>query len=769
MLSWLFIKRTDRQGWFRILVTIFAITMSTAILLSAMTVANSMTKVEQRLHYIQIPFDNRFRSQKEIDLSADELVIRRTFHDYQGQQINEFGLRQLTNQAPLLPGLDRQPAADEIFASPALAKLIKDQPVLKERFAGYKIIEKIPAQILVSPDSLLAIYRLSDEVLSKNSELNMAFMTKSQMENYQPTVNKKMELINKTFMAACGIGLAFPLLILIVSATRIGALQRQRRYAALSLVGASKKQINRIILSESLLAGAVGALLGTGVFQILRLTILSDLRIAGDGQRLFLNDLTVPMPTFAAVIGLILVLIVLVNWWAMRKVKSSPLGIMREQKLSKRPKIWRLLPLLAVAGLFIYIEKGLGGVNWVNGEAANMTYPLIVLGSFLTLMFGLLFAGPYLTYVFSWLMSKIVRRPITVMSSKRLKMFSQAIFSSVSGVVLALLVGSFFITSVNSAEATMKKLSDERINVGFVDFEKSLNVGHGIKISSGRTQIDMDGVATSLESQPEFRKLIKDQHRERFYKSTLEIDPDAVFGYLYTCDELAKYTQHRCEEGLSSTDLVVLNQEANPKGEEIKVKLTPVAETANSAVEDTALVYYFRNQADLDRGQILATNWLENLSRQTGSEYYTSRFPDGSFLSLFSPLNYLIDLIYIGTLLTIIVGGLSLAVATIGGFFERQRSFANLRLMGIEMKTLGAVVIVESLVPMILASIVALGVGISFSWIVLHLMIRSLVFVLPKPSYFIMVLLSLAASLLVIVAILPILKRITSLEENRSE
>ena len=147
---------------------------------------------------------------------------------------------------------------------------------------------------------------------------------------------------------------------------------------------------------------------------------------------------------------------IIVNWWALRKVKTSPLGVVKDQKRLRKPTILGALPLL-VAGGIIWKLNQLGS-QWFYpsnpGEGGNRP-ELYFLGTFLLLMIGLLTAGAFLTYVVAKILEKLARHASLVMATKRLQMFARPIFSSVSGVVLALFVGSFFLGTIASVEATM--------------------------------------------------------------------------------------------------------------------------------------------------------------------------------------------------------------------------------------------------------------------------------------------------------------------------
>jgi len=66
------------------------------------------------------------------------------------------------------------------------------------------------------------------------------------------------------------IALLIPLLILIETATRLGAARREERYSAMRLVGATPGQIAFFASIDAVASALVGALLGIGIFLLLQ-------------------------------------------------------------------------------------------------------------------------------------------------------------------------------------------------------------------------------------------------------------------------------------------------------------------------------------------------------------------------------------------------------------------------------------------------------------------------------------------------------------------
>jgi ABC-type antimicrobial peptide transport system permease subunit len=127
-------------------------------------------------------------------------------------------------------------------------------------------------------------------------------------------------------------------------------------------------------------------------------------------------------------------------------------------------------------------------------------------------------------------------------------------------------------------------------------------------------------------------------------------------------------------------------------------------------------------------------------------------------------------LFLIAVLITIVVAGCSLAVAVGGGLVERKRPFGLLRLTGAGTGTLYRVVLLESVLPLITATIVAAGTAYGLAVLTVEKM-APVGSPLPDPglSYYATTAGGLLAALAIIVAVLPVLGRITGPENARFE
>ncbi len=119
-------------------------------------------------------------------------------------------------------------------------------------------------------------------------------------------------------------------------------------------------------------------------------------------------------------------------------------------------------------------------------------------------------------------------------------------------------------------------------------------------------------------------------------------------------------------------------------------------------------------------------------------------------------------LVYIAVALTLLVAGCSLAVAVGGGLAERKRPFTLLRVSGTPAATLYKVVLLEAVLPLAAAAVVAAGVAYGIS-------VLTVIRMAPKGTaipglghvYYATIGAGLAISLTVILVTLPLLRRMT--------
>jgi hypothetical protein len=114
------------------------------------------------------------------------------------------------------------------------------------------------------------------------------------------------------------------------------------------------------------------------------------------------------------------------------------------------------------------------------------------------------------------------------------------------------------------------------------------------------------------------------------------------------------------------------------------------------------------------------------------------------------------------------IAGCSLAVSIAGGLAERKRPFSLLRLTGTPLALLRRVVTLEAAVPLLLTAAVSAGAGLLAAELFVHAQLAETLQP-PSLSYYLLVIAGLVASLAVIASTLPLLNRITGPETARNE
>ena len=118
---------------------------------------------------------------------------------------------------------------------------------------------------------------------------------------------------------------------------------------------------------------------------------------------------------------------------------------------------------------------------------------------------------------------------------------------------------------------------------------------------------------------------------------------------------------------------------------------------------------------------------------------------------------------------TLVIAGCSLAVAVAGAIVERRHAFALLRLAGTRLSDLRRVVMAEAAAPLLIVAAASVALGLVVAALVLSAAGGNHPFVLPGVGYWLSLVGGLALALLVVMATLPLLARLTDLDAVRVE
>src|SRR5499427_1805119 len=425
--------RSGREALVRLLITAAAVAVGVALLLGVLA----------EFHAFQVNANKQCWSCTEgasvpSTLPSHGELWNNSVDFYRGQTINRLDVSSLGPNAPVPPGITQLPPAGDYYASPALAALLKTVPAgqLGARFPG-KMIGTI-GQAGLNGSGDLAIY-IGYTPAQLNKIPGTAWVTSIYRAPGQ-------EVWSPFFRYAFGVGVLavlFPMLMLISTATRLAAARREERFAALRLVGGTPADIRVIASVESVVSAFLGAVGGVVIFLLVRPALAGAALI---GTQYFESQLTPTIWGYLAMLVGVPVIAALAALISLRRVQISPLGVSR-RATPKPPGFWRLIILVLGVGLYVY-----GLSKTTHNSIGAQAYP-----GLLITMIGLVIAGPWLTSVTSRLFGRLSRGSSALLATRRLADNPNRAFRSVTGLVLAVFLGTLvgaIVPAINSTEAS---------------------------------------------------------------------------------------------------------------------------------------------------------------------------------------------------------------------------------------------------------------------------------------------------------------------------
>jgi hypothetical protein len=599
---------------------------------------------------------------------------------YRGQTLTRLDVAALGAAAPVLPGISKLPAAGQYYASPALAALLRTVPAdeLGDRFPG-TMIGTIGQAGLTGPGQL-AIY-IGYTPTALNAIGGTTWVTSI-------ATAPAPEVFTPFFRYAFGIGVLavlFPMLVLISTATRLAASRREERFAALRLVGGTPADIRMIAAVESVVSAFFGAVLGVVIWLLVQPLVAGGALI---GTQYFSSTVTPAAWEYAAIIVGVPAIALVAALISLRRVQISPLGVSR-RATPKRPTVWRLTLLALGVGLYFY---GLSVTSHKSIGAA--TYP----GLLLT-MVGLVIAGPWFTWATARLVGSVSGGAAPLLASRRLADNPKAAFRSVTGLVLAVFLGTMVGTLVPAVNATEASPTNGALSNVLVD------------------QVGMPGPAAA-----------------RLLRGVGAIGGASVYPFYATAADVGTSGGQNAPFAIVSCgvmrDLAVLGQCA-PGAAAVQVtdaslfddnplfNTKAFVSASDPAYHGTlaglplqAVLVRVNGPATLERVRTyLAVNAPPQTSIGPGQSATPPRTFGETLQIRTQRADTLENLVYAAVALTLIVAGCSLAVAVGGGLVERKRPFTLLRVGGTGVGVLSSVVLLEAAVPLVAATLLAAGIA----------------------------------------------------------
>ncbi|MFD1151378.1 FtsX-like permease family protein [Saccharothrix hoggarensis] len=414
-----------RPSWVRLALTGAGIGVGVAVLLASASLTTVLSERAER-QAAAVPVNAR-------PGAGDVLHTAFWTTEYRGETISGYFVKGSGPAAPVPPGLPRVPGDGEVFLSPALAELLESSrgDLLRERLPQ-RVAGVVGQAGLNAPHDLL-FYAGDATVEADERSAIGAFGGEVRPRELDPVLS--------LLIMVGVVALLFPVLVFVGISTRLAGSERDRRLAALRLVGAGARRVRRIAAGESLLGAFVGLGVGAALFLTAR-QLVEHVRIMG--LSVFVGDLTPSPPLAVLIFVLVPVLAVVTSMIAMRHTVVEPLGVVRRTKPVRRALWWRLMPVIIGSGALISQSGTLGGTR------ADASEPVVIGGILM-----LLLAIPALL---PWVVERAVGRlrggaPSWQLAIRRLQLESGTAARVVGGVAVVLAGGIALQSVLASAES----------------------------------------------------------------------------------------------------------------------------------------------------------------------------------------------------------------------------------------------------------------------------------------------------------------------------
>ncbi|ASR37247.1 ABC transporter permease [Prauserella marina] len=423
--------RISGQALLRLLMTTLGVALVVAVLLPAASINTMVGKQSER--------SEAQTATAEPQPGADPLYRLHWFIDSGDDYLQATVLAPGGPNAPVPPGLDRLPAQGEVVVSPAAADFLDSEAgaSTRARIGGTIVGEVGKPGLVKAGDRVVFVGASADQIKDESyTETVYGF-------GIPPSESSGggIDIVTMALVAPIAAVLLVPLLIFVTTASRMGAAQRERRLAALRLLGVSGRQVRRVAAAESLVGALAGLLLGGALFLALR-PLVGKLDLFG--LRFFPEDF---VPSWQLVVFIALLvpgLAVGAAIFGLRRTIVEPLGVVRHGKASQRRMWWRWA--IAIAGALMM------GATLLAEERSNATTVGLALSAGSTL----LLVG--VAALLPWAVEKIVARisggsPSWQLAVRRLQLESGTASRVVSGLVVVL-AGAILIQTMVGAIST---------------------------------------------------------------------------------------------------------------------------------------------------------------------------------------------------------------------------------------------------------------------------------------------------------------------------
>jgi hypothetical protein len=333
----------------------------------------------------------------------------------------------VTPQAHRPQWLSDYPQPGEFAASPALIELLAVDPHGAGTRFRQTLVEVIGDDGLVSPDQLLAIVGVEDDAFA-------SFGTGGPARGLglaEPLHKGPDRRVIRVLAAAAAVFVVLPTMILIATSARLSARTRQRRLAALRLLGLTPARTAAVNAVEVILATGCGAMVGAVLWRI---AIPATGSVGIGSLHWFPNDVAVSGQLVGVSLVTLVAIAVAISVIATRQAVSNPLHERSSAPPETPPRLRRVVLVLLGFALL--------GICSVWSNPTTAWFALFAAGN-LTVGFGLYVALPFVAVACAPVMRRVSSSPAPTLAARRLAHEPGAVARTTAAVLALVLIAGF--------------------------------------------------------------------------------------------------------------------------------------------------------------------------------------------------------------------------------------------------------------------------------------------------------------------------------------
>jgi putative ABC transport system permease protein len=579
--------------------------------------------------------------------------------------------------------------------------------------------------ILISGDGSISDEELAQAINAaipssyKTETLTGAEITKETQDQIGSALSFFSILLSTFSYIALGVGS-----FVIYNVFSISAAQRQRENALLRAIGASKKQVTRALMIESVVVGLFGSTIG--LFAGIGLSKALSALLKAASIDLPSGDLVVPSSAIVNTIVVGLIVTVASAWLPARRAgKVPPLAAMRETAievvaLTRRRTIFGLVLIALGAAAIIAVTSGASN-KWLGLGILFVFSGTITLGPVIARPVALLLGKP--AEKFRGVTGTMARQN----SARNPKRTSRTASPVLIGVALVTAVAALAasISSQIDGVFTQQFKGDYAINTnarGFGGLSPSLaddiNTLPEVERATG-----IGLLTVKIDGKGQYLTTINPATVEGVFDigltsgSYADLTPETIFVSQQYAENNGAKLGDTIQVTLADAQVKSLSIAGIYEFDELAGKYT----VSRDLTKDTTVITF-------DLGvYIKIKDGVSQESARTALQAAVDKYGQGTLLSKreyidsqSGQINQLLGLIYGLLFLSVIIAVVGIIITLLLSVFERQREIGLLRAVGMTKSQVRTTVRWESVITSLLGAVVGILLGVGLGWVIVY-------------------------------------------------